>query len=133
VPAPVIPEARRGVAAGAWLALSGDAVQRALAAWHLGWQPALKASGDDWQAPYLGQLALDPYAAVRMVAARSLEGVDPHGADREAQVAALRAAWDAAPRDPRPAALIGPDGALDEARFQALLADRDHSPILIQE
>ncbi len=57
-----------------WL-LKGDAGQRALMAWSLGWQPAQKASGVNWMAPILGQLLDDPYAAVRLIAARSLKGL----------------------------------------------------------
>ncbi len=30
--------------------LKGDAGQRAIAAWHMGWEPARQASGSDWQA-----------------------------------------------------------------------------------
>jgi predicted CXXCH cytochrome family protein len=55
------------------LALSGDAGQRVLAAWHLGWSPALEVSHTNWVAPILGQLLDDPYAAVRYVAERSLK------------------------------------------------------------
>ncbi len=55
------------------LALSGDAGQRVLAAWHLGWQPALEISQTNWVAPILGHLLDDPYAAVRCVAERSLK------------------------------------------------------------
>jgi len=55
------------------LALSGDAGQRVLAAWHLGWSPALEISRTNWVAPILGQLLDDPYAAVRCVAERSLK------------------------------------------------------------
>lgn len=54
-----------------WL-LSGDAGQRALMAWSYGWQPALDASGDGWQTPFLAQLLSDPYAAVRVISSRSL-------------------------------------------------------------
>ena len=57
---------------GARLALEGDAGQRALVAWHLGWEPSLAASGSDWQAPILATLLTDPYPAVRYIAGRSL-------------------------------------------------------------
>ena len=53
-------------------AITGDAGQRALAAWSLGWKPAQEASRSDWVAPILGQLLNDPYHAVRYVARRSL-------------------------------------------------------------
>ena len=54
-----------------WL-LKGDAGQRALVAWHFGWEPAQQASKTDWMAPYLGHLLADPYAAVRYIAHHSL-------------------------------------------------------------
>lgn len=58
------------------LALSGDAGQRALAAWHLGWSEAQLASGTNWIAPVLAQLLDDPYAAVRLVAERSARTIN---------------------------------------------------------
>lgn len=57
------------------LALSGDAGQRALLAWHFSWEPALQASGKSWIPPVLAQLLDDPYAAVRCLAERSLRQV----------------------------------------------------------
>ena len=53
------------------MALTGDAGQRAIIAWHLGWSPAQNVSGTNWITPLLGQLLDDPYAAVRLVAERS--------------------------------------------------------------
>ena len=55
--------------------LTGDAGQRALAAWHLGWQPAQEISGSTWLPPYLAQLLDDPYDAVRYIAQRSLRSL----------------------------------------------------------
>jgi len=54
-----------------WL-LTGDAGQRALAAWTCGWQDAL---GKNTMTPYLGSLLADPYPAVRYIAQRSLRAV----------------------------------------------------------
>ena len=50
--------------------LKGHAAQRAIAAWHLTWPPAVEASGNDWQAPFLVQLQLleAPYGVVRYIA-----------------------------------------------------------------
>lgn len=55
--------------------LSGDAGQRALIAWSMGWEPAMETSNVDtgWTLPLLGQLLLDPYDAVRITAGRSLQ------------------------------------------------------------
>ena len=75
--------------------LRGDAGQRALAAWSMGWAEAQEASGTDWMAPYLSALLLDPYGAVRFIAARSLRTLPAH--------ADLRYDF-AAPHSARPAA-----------------------------
>ncbi len=58
-------------AAALWL-LEGDAVQRATAAWHLGWEPAREAAVGDWRVRLLARSLDDPYAAVRYVSERSL-------------------------------------------------------------
>ncbi|MBC7819173.1 MAG: hypothetical protein IAG10_19965 [Planctomycetaceae bacterium] len=55
------------------MALQGDAAQRVIAAWHLGWEPARQASREDWQAPFLAYLLDDPYSVVRYVSYRSLK------------------------------------------------------------
>jgi predicted CXXCH cytochrome family protein len=54
-----------------WL-LRGDAIQRAVTAWHFGWPAALTASGNDWQMPFLTQLLTDNYDQVRFIAHRAL-------------------------------------------------------------
>ncbi|MSU62134.1 MAG: hypothetical protein EXS31_07025 [Pedosphaera sp.] len=71
-PTPGLPEPNSEVSDAVRLALSGDAGQRALIAWHLSWPPALQASGTNWIAPVLAQLLDDSYAAIRCVAERSL-------------------------------------------------------------
>ena len=72
IPRPKLSSAQRDTSAALLWLLSGDPGQRVLAAWHMGWQPAQKASGDQWQAPFVAQLLEDPYDAVRYVAQRSL-------------------------------------------------------------
>jgi predicted CXXCH cytochrome family protein len=72
-PVPELADQDRNISATVKLLLSGDAGQRALAAFALGWQPALAASGNDWEAPLLATaLAEDPYPAVRIISHRSL-------------------------------------------------------------
>lgn len=66
------PAASSTAASIEWL-LKGDAAQRVLAAWTMGWEPAHEASSANWLAPHLAQLLNDPYSAVRYVAARSLK------------------------------------------------------------
>ncbi|HET6585609.1 MAG TPA: multiheme c-type cytochrome, partial [Nannocystaceae bacterium] len=69
--APAGDDALSASAAVRWL-LAGDAGQRAIAAWHMAWPPALVASGSSWQSALLVELFDDPYPAVRLVAQRSI-------------------------------------------------------------
>jgi len=63
-------------AAITWL-LSGDAILRAIAAWHFGWEGAQKAAPVADAVPYLASALDDPYAAVRYVAGHALAKIDP--------------------------------------------------------
>ncbi len=60
----------------------GDANQRALLAWAIGWKPARDVSGEWWMAPHIAQALNDRYPALRYVAGKSMrrlagfEGVD---------------------------------------------------------
>ena len=74
---PALSTDQSAVADAVRLALAGDAGQRVLLAWHLGWEPALQVAGKSWIPPVLAQLLDDPYAAVRCVAERSLKQVAP--------------------------------------------------------
>ena len=71
------PEPTDEVPAGVHWMLRGDATQRALAAWHMGWGPATEAADVAALRPALEALLEDPYAAVRQVAATSLRRLDP--------------------------------------------------------
>ncbi len=66
-------ETQDKAAASILWAMKGDAGQRALAAWAMGWKPAQTASGTDWQGRILAKLLDDPYDTVRFVAQRSLQ------------------------------------------------------------
>ena len=64
--------------------VTGDAGQRALIAWTLGWEPAQRASRLDFAPALLGLLMDDPYDSVRFIAERSfrrLPGADLRGFD----------------------------------------------------
>jgi hypothetical protein len=63
---------QQAVAASLLWLLRGDAGQRALVAWSMGWPPAQQISGTTWMPPFLSILLNDPYDAVRFVAYRSL-------------------------------------------------------------
>ena len=126
-----------------WL-ITGDAGQRALASWHLGWEPAKRASGSAWMAPYLGLLLEDPYAGVRFRAyasLRELEGFEDFEfdflADEEARAAAHAAVlerWGSvAQTAARPTLLLDENGQRDAETFERLRALRDDRPVILAE
>ncbi|MGF1467356.1 MAG: ammonia-forming cytochrome c nitrite reductase subunit c552 [Sandaracinaceae bacterium] len=87
-PPPELPERHRELPAGvAWM-LGGDAVQRALVAWHAGWAPARAAYRDGSLVPALRTLLEDRYPAVRQLAWRALAALGhepPFGLDEVTQ------------------------------------------------
>jgi len=81
-PVPNLSDEDRTISASVKHLLAGDAGQRALAAFSMGWEPALLASGTNWQAAILAQALEDPYAAVRFIAHRSLRRLPGYAAFR---------------------------------------------------
>ncbi len=145
-PAKLSPEQRSVSAAVLW-AMKGDAGQRVLAAWTMGWKPAHEASGEGWLAPYLARLLNDPYAAVRHAAQRSLKSLpgfadfdfDFVGPENERAKAPGRALklWKSlpapAPSKKEPATLMNQDGSWREDVVDQLQADRDNRPVRLRE
>ena len=129
-----------------WI-LRGDAGQRALTAWSFGWRDALNTSGDNWQAPYLGQLLSDPYDAVRLVAYRALKRLPGFGefefdflaesAQRASAVQRVHDLWrkteDFQQRPIASGLLIDSHGQILNADYQRLLRMRDDRPVEIAE
>ena len=126
------------------IALRGDAAQRALIAWHMGWDPARKASKDQWLTPFLAILMQDNYPAVRFIAERSLGylggyediAYDPEmPADRrETAARAITQRWKKNRAiSNRPDLLINPDGSLQRQKIDQLLQMRVHSQIYLDE
>lgn len=127
------------------LLLSGDTGQRALAAFSLGWEPALAVSGNDWEAPLLAVGLEDRYAAIRFISHRSLThlpglGSFPYDFEseeaqwRESQQKALdlwRAGAATLPR--REETLTGPGPQIDTNRFSQLLEHRNNRPVHLRE
>lgn len=124
-------------AAVQWL-LGGDAGQRALIAWHMGWESARSASGEDWMPPFLAQLLEDPYSAVRYIAWHALRqftgyqaldydfiGSGDHQAESRREAWALWSRREVAPATDRAAVLMDERGALMEDRFRELLQNRN--------
>lgn len=146
---PALPAREQTVAASLLWALSGDAAQRALVAWSMGWKPAQRASGTPWLGPFLMQLLLDPYPAVRMIAYRSLRGLpgfadleyDFVGSRDERLQTVLRAAriWKQLHIDSETnrmtgdAILINPRGRVMQGEMQELLRNRDDRLITLKE
>jgi hypothetical protein len=148
---PALSEDESNTAAAVLWLLRGDAGQRALMAWSMGWSDAHEASGDDWQAPFVAQLLEDPYDAVRLIAARTLRGlpgfrdVDVDLAASPQERSALRQrVWDAWHRQqnagpkrsedrPREAILIDEAGALLHHEVERLLKQRDDREIRLLE
>jgi hypothetical protein len=128
-------------AEGPLQALRGDAGQRALLAFHLGWGPAQAASGvEDWAIPLIGELTDDPYEAVRVIAHRALATLPGYQEskldylvpreERRAARAALLEGWAGPAADQTDPArlarvLIDEGGREMRARVAQLLKQRD--------
>jgi hypothetical protein len=137
-PMPALTGEQKSVSAAASWLLEGDAGQRALVAWHFGWESARQTSGQAWMAPYLGQLLQDPYSVVRYIAHRSLKRlpgfagfpfdyIGPAAGRAQSRERAV-AIWRSQKRDlpaGRQAVLLQPDGQLQEEKFSSLLKQRN--------
>lgn len=133
-------------AAGAVWGLSGDAAQRAIAGWHMGWEPARQASGQDWMGPILIRMLDDPYPAVRfraMRALRTFEGFDGFEYDfvpgpslrPSAEPGALQR-WEAGrtPEKRSDASAVALQGTRsNRARIDRLSAKRDNRRVVLVE
>jgi hypothetical protein len=138
-------EDQKTTSASALLALRGDAGQRAIAAWAMGWPPARQASGERWLVPYLSQLLVDPYPAVRYIAGHSLQKVKGYEdfqydfigspADRERSQSEAIKQWlqGAKPEHQGANVLIMNDGRLQDDKFKAFLQQRDDHSMNLQE
>ena len=125
--------------------MKGDAAQRTILAWHMGWDAAREASGQTWMAPYLAQLLVDPYAVSRQVAYRSivtLPGIQDLEydfiaslAEREEKAAEAVQRWRAAGGPQRVGAhlLTDEDGMIDTEVWFRLLAEQDQTPLTMIE
>ena len=143
---PDLPSLHRTTAASVLWLLKGDAGQRALAAWHMGWKPAHQASGSAWQPPLLAELLNDPYSAVRYVAHKALVrqpgysgfeydfvAAEPKRlAKREAALAKWKPSTADAPQNPA-TVLLGTNGQRMTNRVQQLIETRDNRPMRLRE
>jgi hypothetical protein len=146
-PVPELAEDDRNLSAAVQWLVKGDAGQRALLAWGMGWEPAQKVSGRDWLYPFLSYSLLDPYGAVRFNAWKALQTLpgfgdfqfvytaDPETLNEGAQQSYQK--WWSEVRRTNPN--FDPKTALDsEGRFQhdvfgRLRRERDDKPIVLAE
>jgi predicted CXXCH cytochrome family protein len=124
-------------------ALKGDAGQRALAAYAMGWSEAQRISGSDWLAPYLAHLLDDPYSAVRYIAYRSLRTQSPtlkdfkfdfteFPAQRGTVAPRVLESWKRSEIQANEATLMS-RGGIDQKAFNEIAAERDNKSIDLQE
>jgi predicted CXXCH cytochrome family protein len=123
-------EQRTVPAAARWM-LAGDAFQRVIVAWHIGWPDAQRAAGTEWLAPIVAELLDDSYAAVRYVAFHALRRLPGYGdlaydyvgppEQRRAARERVYARWRERGRE-------SIDG-LDASSLRELLGRRDDTPI----
>jgi hypothetical protein len=140
--APALSEDQRRIAASLLWLYRGDANQRALASWALGWPAARSVAGSDWVVPHLVHAIGDPYQVLGLVAWRSLRRVLGEEAMpgkvlmREPSARSAAAAAAVGPtrvsRDPA-GLLVSPSGELDAAEVTRLLEQRDNRPVVLSE
>jgi len=138
---------QQDIAASVLWALMGDAGQRSLIAWSMGWDPARAKSGGRWMVPFLSQLLDDPYHVVRSTAHRSLAKIDgfadieydfmdPPEKRRAAQKAVMEL-WGKLQREggdaAKPAALQNAQGALNQSVFDRLRGRRNDREVFLEE
>jgi hypothetical protein len=135
------------VAASVKWMIKGDAAQRALLTWGMGWKPAQDVSGRDWLYPYLIYTLTDSYAAIRFEAWKALQTLPDFSDFRFNYIAEDRslteqaggalAKWIREARKPNarfPAeTILEPDGRFQKEIFQRLRNERDDKPVLLVE
>ena len=142
--APELSADERQVSTGVLWLMKGDAQQRALVAWSMGWAPAQRAAGRDWFHPFLFVGMQDPYAAVRYISWQSLqtlpglagfefdftdESPDLNrtvGAGYQQWLKGLKPGTQVFPEETG----LQPDGRFRAESFQRLLLQRDQFPLL---
>lgn len=148
IPAASLGRDEQAIAASTLWLLRGDAGQRALVAWSMGWKPAQLASGTSWMGVYLAQLLEDPYDAVRFISHRSLRSVPGFtdfeynfvapASQRFADTVRALEQWrefvaGRADRRRDPELLFDSYGAPQLDTMERLLRERDGRPILLRE
>ncbi len=137
----------RNIAASVLWSIKGDAGQRALMAWAMGWRTAQEAAGTDWIPAHLSALLDDQYDAVRFIAYRSMRSLPGFAtfagdflaspAQRQSDIAGIlrqwNVGWSARPLHTSDELLLNSDGSFRLAITQRLLAERDNRPVALAE
>jgi Cytochrome c554 and c-prime len=137
----------RNIAASIQWIVKGDAGQRALIAWGMGWKPAQEVSGRDWLYPYLIYALTDRYAAVRFDAWKSLQSLPgfekfaySYTEDEESLNRAASSALDHWSRDVRnptrsfsSETVLDRNGRPEREIFSRLRSQRDERNIILAE
>jgi hypothetical protein len=146
-PEPQLSDDDKNIAAAVQWLVKGDAGQRALLAWGMGWKPAQEISGRDWLYPYLLYALTDRYAAVRFDAWKSLQTLpgfenfafyyaDTHNAVAHAASDAF-GHWSSDVRKTDapypPESMLDKDGRPSRDNFSRLRSQRDEKPIILAE
>ncbi len=143
-PVPTIPVDEKTIAASILWSIKGDAGQRALLAWSMGWKPAQEISGTEWTYPYLIRTMADPYEAVRFIAhrsLRSLSGFEDFDFDYTAEPSAIMDGineaylkWQSLKSDENTAfpapLMLNSEGNIVNRELHRLLAQRNNRPVL---
>jgi hypothetical protein len=146
-PVPTLSADDQKIAAAVQWIIKGDAGQRALLAWGMGWKPAQDISGCDWLYPYLIYALTDRYPAIRFDAWKSLQTLpgfesfsfkytDPEDILTKAAATALDH-WSKDVRGPNP--IFPPETALDQLgrpereTFSRLREQRNETNIILAE
>ena len=143
---PVLDQEQQRVSAAVLQLLTGDAGQRALMAWHLGWPEAQAISGTEWMAPQLAVLLEDPYDAVRYIANRSLTSLPgyenwsfdflaspPDRMEAKRQAISLWNPLTDMPEPQKAAVLLDAAGNLEHKAQQRLLQRRSDREVYLRE
>ena len=146
-PVPDLSEDDKTISAAVQWLVKGDAGQRALLAWGMGWEPAQKISGRAWLYPFLLYSLTDPYAAVRFDAWKSLRTLPgfadfdfTYTADADTRDEAIRQGYqkwwdDVRPANPNfdPKTVLDPEGHFKQDVFGRLHRERNDTPIMLAE
>ena len=145
IASPSLSQEEQEVASSVRWILKGDAGQRAIVGWHLGWGPAQEISGTNWMAPYLAELLTDSYDVVRFIGYHSLKEL-PDFADFEYDFVAPEAyrqqsreqvldSWNEKSNRPSPSEslLIDTQGTLKRNQFQQMRNERLDPPVILSE